>query len=189
MSPVLGIIASSNQQGRAGGPVGSYDALATVTVPSGGLATVTFAGIPAGYEHLQIRAITRSTVATTQDNTLYRFNGDTSSSYAFHYLYGTGSGNALSGASANASSNLLDGNPGTSIASNIFAASVLDIVDYASTTKFKTSKVLTGWDSNGAGNMAVHSSLWQKTEPVNSITFFCGGSFAQFSQFALYGVK
>jgi hypothetical protein len=54
MSPVLGIIASSNQQGRGGGLVGSYDALAAITVPSGGLSSISFAGIPTGYRQLQL---------------------------------------------------------------------------------------------------------------------------------------
>jgi hypothetical protein len=38
------------------GPFGAYDSLATVTL-SADAASVTFAGIPSGYKHLQIRAI------------------------------------------------------------------------------------------------------------------------------------
>jgi molecular chaperone HtpG len=48
MTPILGIIASSFRS--AAGPDGAYDALATVTVPSGGLASITFAAIPNTYK-------------------------------------------------------------------------------------------------------------------------------------------
>ena len=36
-------------------PQGAYDALSTVTVPAGGVATITFAGIPNTYKHRQLR--------------------------------------------------------------------------------------------------------------------------------------
>ena len=57
MSPNLGIIATSiSGHLFTFSLVGNYDALATVTVPSGGLSSITFAGIPTtGYSHLQIR--------------------------------------------------------------------------------------------------------------------------------------
>ena len=170
-------------------PAGAYESIAAVTVPSGGLASVTFNSIPQNYAHLQVRVLARSTVATTQDNALFTVNSNTSSSYAFHYLFGTGSGSAQSGAATSQTRNLLDGEPGTSIATGIFAASILDIIDYSSNLKFKTTRVLSGWDGNGSGNMALHSGFLQNTNSITSITFFNSGSFAQHSQFALYGIK
>ena len=50
----VGIYASQISGHLYGGPYGAYDSLATVTVPSGGVASVTFAGIPSGYQHLHI---------------------------------------------------------------------------------------------------------------------------------------
>jgi hypothetical protein len=70
---------------------GAYDSLATVSVPSGGVSNITFAGIPAGYKHLQLRMISRNTgaVAGTYDNWL-TFNSDSGSNYSFHLLQGNG---------------------------------------------------------------------------------------------------
>jgi len=58
MSPILGIYASQiTGHLNPFTPTGSYDALASYTVPSGGASTITFAGIPTGgqYTHLQLR--------------------------------------------------------------------------------------------------------------------------------------
>jgi hypothetical protein len=165
----------------------SYESIATTTLSSS-QATITFSGIPATYTHLQLRVLARSTAATTQDNAFFRLNTDTTSSYSYHYLYGTGSA-AASGGGVTQTSNILDGEPGTSIGSNIFAATVLDILDYADTNKYKTSRMLTGWDGNGSGNIALQSGLWMKTNAINTITITNGASFAANSSFALYGIK
>lgn len=188
MTPVLGIIASSNQQGR-GVAVGSYDALATVTVPSGGVASITFAGIPSGYRHLQIRAIAKNTLSNTYTANFYmRFNGDSGNNYTNHAIYGTGSSvvpNIPSGA-----------NPVFAIwglsGSTQFGAHIIDIVDYASTNKFKTVRTLFGTDNVSAGYVGLESGAWLSNNAVTSIFFSMGDgtqTIAQYSQFALYGVK
>ncbi len=90
MSPILGIWASQIS-GRLWEPQGAYDALATVT-PSGSTGTITFAGIPSTYKHLQIRAIGRSDYAGSNVQLAMRFNSDTAANYSTHNLIGVGSG-------------------------------------------------------------------------------------------------
>jgi hypothetical protein len=173
MTPVLGIIASSNQQGRGGEPVGSYDALASIIVPSGGLASITFAGIPTGYQHLQVRM--SNTVGAT-----IRFNGDTTgSNYRYHVLFGNGS-SAGSGTDPNNAYSPADGTNGT-------ATEILDILDYANTSKNKTLRGLGGWEGNGSGTVWLVSNLWMSTAAINS--FVLTASFPANSRFSLYGVK
>ena len=172
---------------------GSYDALATYTVPAGGVSTITFAGIPTGgpYSHLQIRQIARTTVATAiQSGNGIRFNGDTASNYGIHQLLGDGS-SASAGAITPDSYIFYSANTGTSAGSNIFGAAVIDILDYASTTKFKTVRTLAGADLNGSGSIYFRSGLWRSTSAIDTITIDCrdSGSFTQYSQFSLYGVK
>ena len=70
------------------GPFGAYDALASVSVPSGGLASVTFAGIPTDYKHLEIRMFAKFTVLTSGR---VRFNNDSSAIYSGHSFHGAGS--------------------------------------------------------------------------------------------------
>ena len=54
---------------------GDYQSIATTTVGAGGAASISFTSIPATYQHLQIRAIGRS--SNTVEDSLYRFNSDT----------------------------------------------------------------------------------------------------------------
>lgn len=177
-------------------PTGSFDALATYTVGAGGVSTVTFTGIPSnGYKHLQIRilaATDRPTYAI--DNMFVTLNSDTGSNYSFHSLEGNGS-SASSGSAAN-NTDVRTGTLSSSAASNVFTASIVDILDYADTNKYKTTRSLSGFDVNGTvsgygGFIQMYSSNWRNTSAVTSITFNrqSGSNFIQYSQFALYGVK
>lgn len=182
MSPILGIWASQIS-GRLWEPAGAYDALATVTVPSGGAASITFAGIPTGYKHLQIRALDFS----SGNQVRMQLNGDTGANYSWHRLTGNGSA-ASSGADVNQTLMILNFITATSTTNPM--VHILDILDYANTSKNKTMRGLTGIDTNGGGEITVNSGAWYNTSAVNSITFNNNTSnFTQYSQFALYGVK
>jgi hypothetical protein len=191
MSPILGIWASQIS-GNLWQPAGAYDALATVTVPSGGAASITFAGIPAGYKHLQIRFIARGTAATGGGNFIgIRYNSDSSTSYAYHQLEGNGS-SATAAGGGNQTTNYLQRMPNSSNTASAFGAGVVDILDYSSTTKYKTMRELGGFDLNGGGSVFLVSGLWFNgtISAINSITLTPEvGNFAEYSSFALYGVK
>jgi hypothetical protein len=187
MAPVLGIWASSFNS-RTFQPTGSYDALATYTVPSGGVSDITFAGIPTGgqYTHLQIRYITRDGV--NNSNTVLTFNGDTNANYSTHFLVGNGS-SVSAGAVASSSFIYTDilTNSSTS-----YSGAVVDILDYASTSKNKTVRTLAGIDLNGSGTIWLASGAWYNAStPVNSIRLINNNAnnFPQYSSFSLYGVK
>lgn len=169
-------------------PAGAYDALATVTVPSGGLASVTFAGIPTGYKHLQIRFIGKSTLSGTSGaDFAVQFNSDTAANYNGHQLYGDGSG-AYAGVTDGTSSLYIAWIPRAGVTP--FGAYVTDILDYANTSKNKTIRSLGGWDNNGSGFTIYRSGLWRSTSAITSISIIQpSGTIAEFSQFALYGVK
>lgn len=182
--PILGIMASQIS-GHLWAPEGAYDSLATVTVPSGGVATITFAGIPTGYKHLQLRFLSKNTSADYSIRA--QFNGDTASNYTLHGLYGNGTTAAAYGY-ANQTTTEIGLSADTT--ANVFGATVTDILDYADTNKYKTVRVLTGYDKNGAGSIDLRSGLWRSTSAVTSILLSSGaGNFAQYSSFALYGVK
>lgn len=162
-------------------PAGAYDALATVTLSSA-TNTVTFAGIPAGYKHLQLRILNK--ITTGGINPTIRFNGDTGSNYIAHQLYGDG-------ASAGSFSFGTGTAIGTSYASDQWGGQVIDILDYASTSKNKTVRTLGGTDKNGSGYVGLTSGLWFATPAaINSIDIIAASTtFTEFSQFALFGVK
>ena len=167
-------------------PQGAYDALATVTVPSGGVASVTFAGIPTGYKHLQIRCMARSTAGGSSVTGMNcSINGGTNA-VRNHYLYGNGSSTSAGAQVANQ----IGWATGTSQTVSTFAVSIVDILDYANTSKNKTFRALAGDDVNGGGDIALFSQLFDTTSAISSLSISLGaGNFAEFSQFALYGVK
>jgi hypothetical protein len=174
----VGIYASQISGHLYNGPYGAYDSLATVTVPSGGVASVSFAGIPTGYKHLQLRYLVKGSANVDLNMT---FN-NSSSSYEVHILRGDGS-------SATASAYAIT--TVTNIGSGGFTAGVTDILDYTSTSKNKTSRTLVGADYNGSGTVGLWSHLWYATPvAITSITLTpASGTISEFSSFALYGVK
>jgi hypothetical protein len=190
MSPILGIIASSFRS--AAGPDGAYDALATVTVPSGGLATITFAAIPNTYKHLQIRLIARSNESgNSADSLRLQFNSDTAANYSRHRLYGY-SGTAYAGGASSTTFMQCADYPYGGTTANTFGGAVIDLLDYANTSKFKTMRALGGNETNDGTSSALsfYSGSWRNTNAITSITITPGGgSLVQHSQFTLYGIK
>lgn len=181
-------------------PDGAYDSLATVTVPSGGAASVTIAGIPNTYKHLQLRVFAQSNRSSfSVDNLFGTVNGDSSASYSYHQIQASTSTTTAASAGGNASQTALTiGGINTGVATNVFTACVVDYLDYASTSKFKIIRSLNGYDVNGTvgtnsfgGTVGLYSNLYMKTDPITSLTFtvLSGTAFTQHSQFTLYGVK
>jgi hypothetical protein len=175
---------------HSGAFVGDYESINTVTVGSGGQATITFSSIPATYKHLQVRYMSRSANASTTDVLSWRFNSDTASNYSRHFLFGDGA-SATSGAAVSDTRMTTDGTTGATATSNIFGVGVVDILDYADTNKYKTLRALSADDRNGAGLMVVNSGNWRSFSAVSTITIVTNSTanFAQHSQFALYGIR
>ena len=169
---------------------GDFQSIATTTVGAGGAATITFSSIPATFQHLQIRAIARSTYAGTGDGYLLKFNGVGGTSYAYHLFIGTGSSVVASG-TASAGFIVSGDLPAATETANIFGSLVVDVLDYANTNKYKTTRSLSGDDRNGSGSIRFISGLFMDTTAITSATLTClnGGNFSQYSSFALYGIK
>jgi hypothetical protein len=175
MSPILGIIASSRAVAS-----NSYESIATVTIGSGGASTASFTSIPATYQHLQIRILAKTGDAGAYGSASMTING--AAGEQRHELYGTGS---ATGSGANASS-FLAYVGGTAQ----FGVAIVDILDYTDTNKNRTTRGLGGVDNNGSGIVALTSGLETSTTAVSSLTFTANsGNFAQYSSFALYGIK
>ena len=194
MSPILDSIGSVKAFGwgaLAGtNPVGSYDSLAVVTVGSGGASSITFAGIPqAGYQHLQIRAIARTTRSGFNFEQLrMQINLDTTTNYNSHALQGTGS---AASAFSNGDLAYIDfyGAPASTTA-NIFSSYIFNFLDYTNINKYKTIRCLSGVDINGDGRIYLSSGTWRSTSSINTIKIYAPNSnIAQYSQFSLYGIR
>ena len=196
MTPLLTGVFASQISGHLNTftPSSSYDSLATYTVPSGGISSITFSvsGIT-NYSHLQIRYIARDVSSTNDGNSaVLRFNLDSGSNYVRHYLLGDGS-STPAGSVQNLTGidgGLIQGGGGTA---TCYSAGVIDILDYNSSTKYKTVRSLSGNNTNSSSAVnyvEFESGLWLNTSAINSIDISCnGGNLAQYSQFSIYGVR
>lgn len=188
--PILGIVASSTRQGLVT-DTGAMFPLGMVSVGSAGAANITFSSIPSTYTHLQVRIIDRDTSAFNDSYGMYlKINSDTGSNYSTHYLLGTGA-TALAGGSASQTPIVIAQTAGGGMLSNTFGVAILDFIDYKNTSKYKTIKSLSGYSTNSTvTNTTLTSGLWMNTNAITTITLTPGaGNWAQYSSFALYGIK
>ena len=139
-----------------------YDPAATFLIQRqtavGGESSFTFSSIPSTYKHLQIRCLSRRSTGINHVIVL-QFNGDTASNYWWHLLEGNGS--TVTASSVSVATNRIQTfwpNPGTNL-SGQFGAGIIDIHDYASTTKNKTVRSFGGGDANGSGKTDLSSGV------------------------------
>lgn len=187
MSPILGILASSLRSAVEG----SYESISTVTVGSGGASTITFSSIPSTYQHLQLRITARGLNSGDECQFQYTINDDFGSNYAWHLLRANGSGVFGDGAGSQDAMRAQGRYPGATAISNTFGAGITDFLDYANTSKNKTARTLGANDRNGSGQIYFTSSVWLNTSAINKIIIgnSDGSGMAQYSSFALYGIK
>jgi hypothetical protein len=170
---------------------GDFVSIASTT-GTGSSGTITFSSIPSTYKNLQIRVNIRTDVAATSSSVLLYANGDTGANYIRHNLTGNGV-TVTAGASAAPASSVFTifRATGSTAAANATGVGVLDIIDYASTTKNKVFKAVTGNEDNTtAGQIILYSGAWLSTSAINSITLYLSsGNFTTQSTFSLYGIQ
>lgn len=171
----------------AGGPVGDYDLIESVFL-SATTASVTFSNLgdySSVYKHFQIRAVVRGATASGNVNTFLRINADTGSNYSEHGAYGASTSVTAYGTSS--TSSIFFGTvPAASAPANAFSNVVIDLLEPYSTTKHKTIKYMSGYQSQ----VAFGSGQRRNTESTTSLTLLPAvGSWAASSRFSIYGIK
>ena len=165
---------------------GDYESIATITAGSGGVQSLVFTSIPTGYQHLQIRAVLRSTYGIDQPALSIQLNGTQIDRN--HGLYGGGS----SASAYSGTSGYISHTNGNTAPASMFSAIIIDILDYTSTTKNKVVRAFSGGDRNGSGFVEMTSGLEITTSVVSSVGIWepdTSYKIAQHSTAALYGVK
>jgi hypothetical protein len=187
--PIVGQFGSLAGLGSMILPGGAMESIATVTVGSGGASSITFSDIPGTYQHLQVRAVSRLASGTLPSVSL-EFNDSATSIYAYHLLRGNGA-SATAEAGTSQTSAICVTSAGGSQTASVFSGVVVDILDYASTSKNTTVRTLSGADFNGTGWIDLWSALWNNTSAITKVRVFHSGgtNFSQHTTFALYGVK
>jgi hypothetical protein len=169
-----------------------YELIATV-FGTGSASSVLFSTIPQTYKHLQLRAVTRTAFAS-QTDTVFAFNfnnNGASTSSAVHFLIGTGSGINATVSLGNYSA-ILGATAGNSATANAYGATILDILDYTSTTKNKTLRSIYGLHGSSTPEVGLISSLPTATLGTNAITsmqILFNGNITSASRFSLYGIR
>ena len=186
--PILGTIASSKL--TASVPT-NYESIATVIVGATAVSTISFTSIPSTYKHLQVRAIGRTNSNEDRAALSLMINSDNGNNYVthglatggssadgFNFTGQAGSGNQIGGSSTFTAS---------LAAANTFGMSIIDILDYTNTNKYKVIKTLAGQEQDTtSGRTGLYSGLWSNTAAVTTLTFYGGsGDFVQYSHFAL----
>lgn len=173
-----------------------YESIQTVT-STGSETSLSFTSIPGTYKHLQIRGLGRysGNAFGFTIGLRVRFNNDTAANYAWKKITGQGAAVAAIGYVDTDYGYVASSAAGGGVTSNIFGVSVIDIEDYASTSKFKTFRYYAGTDANVASTsyeLSIGSSLWRSTSAITRIDIQftdAGGASATGSTFALYGIK
>ena len=177
-------------QGAAGGAA-AFESIASAT-GTGSSATITFNSIPGTYQHLQLRCLMLNQ-SNNAGAPIIRFNGDTAANYVWHTLAGYNSTVTAAGNTSQTSIYpCIDDNARAALSTTNPTVAIIDIHDYASTTKNKTVRSFGGMDRNSVtGEIDLNSGLWRSTSAITSITITNNGAFNWSSNatFALYGVK
>jgi hypothetical protein len=162
----------------------TYTLIASNTVGSGGVASVTFSSIPATYTDLVVKISGRNTSSGDWFN--LNFNGSTAN-FTGKQLFGTG-GAAYSYSKTDGTEAYVNNNSSTT--ASTFSNSEIYIPNYAGSTN-KSFSIDSVTENNGATAYAVlYAGLWSQTAAITSLTFAPNSNtLAQYSSFYLYGIK
>jgi hypothetical protein len=159
----------------------------TVTVGSGGAASIDFTSIPSTYTDLLVKICARTTNAAVNDNVSIRPNGATTSR-TMRRIYGSGAT-----ATSDSLTDITVGNiAGSSATANTFGNAEFYLPNYASTTTFKTFSNDGVNESNIASvvYMSLVAGLWSSNSAITSLNLYseAGANFVQYSTATLYGI-
>lgn len=162
----------------------SFESIATFT-GNNTTSTYTFSSIPTTYKSLQLRI---NGLANGGGSLRVRLNGDTASNYNWHKVVGTDSTIYAANSATNAMNMF---GYLVSIGNSYPTVAIIDLIDYASTTKNKTLRAFSGLESNipTQSEVDLTSGLWRNTSAVDSITVLCSANWESGSTICLYGIK
>jgi hypothetical protein len=160
----------------------------TVTVGSGGQASITFASIAADYTDLKLVVSARTNrTSNAEDSLVLTFNGVTTG-YSLMSLYGNGSTEAASSYTADGAFRLV---AATNYATaNTFGNSELYIPNYASSVAKSFSMDAVSENNATEAWQFITAGLWSNTAAITSITLdpLVGTTILEHSTASLYGI-
>lgn len=164
----------------------TFNLIQTITVGSGGAASIDFTSIPQGYKDLKVLFSGRS-----EQNVFsfrFTFNNDTTD-YSTRVLIGDGSTAASDNNGDTTFLRAYAMNPSTYTA-DVFNNAEIYIPNYSGSFA-KTAQILAVNENNATESyMVIGAGRWNDTAAITSLKIFqSGADIAEFSSASLYGIK
>jgi hypothetical protein len=165
----------------------TYTLISSVTVGSGGAASVEFTSIPATYTDLVIKLSARLTTSPESSpwSSVYVSLNGSGSSFAYKLLYGSGS----SAASQSGTTQIawVDSSDATA---STFGNAEIYIPNYAGSNYKSISTDFVTENNSTAALMGLNATLWSNTAAITSFAVApASGNFTQYSTAYLYGIS
>lgn len=170
----------------------TYKLISSVTVGSGGSATIDFTSIPQTYTDLVLKLSLRSTAAGAHGGSAQMiFNNSTVQEYSFVFLRGSGFTSPGTGsASGNAFIRVTNNHPTAGNTSNTFCNSEVYIPNYTLSSQKTTSEDNVEENNTSESYSQIVAGTWANTSAINRITLTSEATlFAQNSTAYLYGIS
>lgn len=189
MSPILGVIDSA----KTGNLItGAWESLSTTIVTSN-TATLDITGISTAYKDLRIHLRgrdNRSDAVFSTDNIAFN---NSSARIQSQQMYGTGgSVNTVLTYSDQGQSGQLERWATSAGASNLVGGFLIDIKDYANTSKYKTWYYRSINAGSTTNQVTLHTLTWPSTAAINQLTFQMGFNVTAFTApttISIYGIR
>jgi len=167
----------------------TYEAIATVTVGSGGTASFAFTSIPATYSDLVIKISART--SDTQDTGNVGMNmkiNAATTGYSGKVLYGYGTTDSSYTSTSQSIATIISGGAGVT---SMFSNHEVYIPNYAgSAAKVYSVDAVSNVNSTTLSEADLISKAQSATSAITDLTFTCSsGNFVQYSTATLYGIK
>jgi hypothetical protein len=167
---------------------GAFELIATAT-GTGSSGVIDFTSIPQTYKHLQIRYVAKGSINSVQ--LFIRLNLDAGSSYRRHSLFGSDTTVSSAAGATGTSIELAEG-IASSTTTNLFAAGIVDLLDYSSNTKNTTARALYGQVGN-INRVYLGSGAYFNTDSITDIRIQTrvdlNNYYTTSSRISLYGIK
>jgi hypothetical protein len=165
----------------------TFSKLATVSVGSGGAATISFLNIPQNYKDLVIKLSNRTTIAAIYASDSFTLNSSTTG-YSFKILSGNGA-SASSASGTGGNFGYIDGD-GASATANTFGNVEIYIPNYTSSNNKSISVDAINENNATTAYATLSANLWSSPTAISSIIFTANGSsYAQYTTATLYGIR
>lgn len=153
---------------------------------------ITFSSIPATYTDLVILCFVRLTRPDYDGDIYCRYNNDTATNYSATLMNSGGiPGSPGSRRVANDTATNDGRIPGNLATAGLYAPVIINILDYANTTTYKSSTSTSYENQTGGSDYGIgaSTSTWRSTAAINRIDIAGTTGFKSGSTFRLYGIE